>query len=330
MKERCVLPDDPSIPISERPDRSVVEEEDNSDVAPSVPRISGRQMIKDAAGDVRTHISRQPHVQRLFSFMPTLMTRVSPFHFKSRFSSKQWPMVRLDSGEGIHWGRMLVVGELLIIYDETILLSLLALLRKHRCDAFETTQAEICRITHDKPSPASGNAIWKSILRLAGTRIDLQLSGGRGKGRKLVKEMTGSILSFADRDPETGAIRVAVNPYFLEMYGESFVTNIDLRFRAELKRDVSKAFYRFYQGMVASEHEIEIGRLAQAVNMGVEGKMWRIREKVRTGLRELKEKGYLDGFEITKDGVVAIAKSAEMMLSNTGLSLGDEPVSRDR
>ncbi|MCP4687050.1 MAG: hypothetical protein GY859_03310 [Desulfobacterales bacterium] len=316
------MPDDPSTPISQRPDRAAGE--DHDEIAPSIPRISGRQMIKDAAEDVKTHISRQPHVQRLFSFMPTLMTRVSPFHFKSRFSSKQWPMVRLDSGEGIHWGRMLVVGELLIIYDETILLSLLALLRKNRCDAFETSRNEICRIIDDKPGPASGNAIWRSILRLSGTRIDLQLCTGRGKRRKVVKEMTGSILSYADRDPETGAIHVAVNPYFLEMYGESFVTNIDLRFRAGLKRDVSKAFYRFYQGMIAAEHEIEIRRLAHAVNLSVDGKMWRLREKIRTGLRELKDAGYLDGFEITKDGVVAVAKSAEMMLRNTGLSLENE------
>jgi hypothetical protein len=53
--------------------------------------------------------------------MPTMLTRVSPFHFKNRAKSKDWPLVRLDSGDVNAWGRMRVVGELLVIFDETVL-----------------------------------------------------------------------------------------------------------------------------------------------------------------------------------------------------------------
>ncbi|MBW2707400.1 MAG: hypothetical protein JRD84_13965 [Deltaproteobacteria bacterium] len=204
-------------------------------------RLTRRQIIKDASEYVKKHISRQAPVQRFFSFMPTLLTRVSPFHFKGRIRYTEWPLVRLDSGDANSWGRMQVVGELLVIFDETILFGLLALMSKYQRDAFETTQEELSQLADIQPTPNNYGAIWKSIQRLAGSRIDLELFSGKGRKRKDLKEMTGSILSFADIDKETGSIRVVINPYFLEMYADSFVTNIDLKFRSRLKSDLSKS-----------------------------------------------------------------------------------------
>jgi hypothetical protein len=130
--------------------------------------------------------------------------------------------------------------------------------------------------------------------------------------------MTGSILSFADMDTDTGEIRVVVNPYFLEMYAESFVTNIDLKFRTSLKSDVSKAFYRFYQGHYEISSDIEILKLARAVNLDGEQEISRLRSKIRTGLAELKERGYLEAFELTKDHRVIIKKSGDTAVSFDG------------
>ncbi len=240
-----------------------------------------------------------------------MLTRVSPFHFKGRLKSKEWPLVRLDSGDANSWGRMQVVGELLVIFDETVLFGLLALMTKYQSDAFETTQEELSRLADVPPTPTNYGAIWKSIQRLAGSRIDLELFSGKGRKRKDLKEMTGSILSFADINKETGSIRVVINPYFLEMYAASFVTNIDLKFRARLKSDVSKAFYRFYQGQYESESDIDILRLARAVNLDKELEIRRLKEKVRTGLKELEQKGYLEQYQITKDNRVIISKSKD-------------------
>jgi len=274
-------------------------------------RLTRRQIIKDASEYVKKHISRQPPVQRFFSFMPTMLTRVSPFHFKARVKYKEWPLVRLDSGDANSWGRMQVVGELLVIFDETILFGLLALMTKYQSDAFEANRDELCRLADVQPTVTNYSAIWKSIQRLAGTRIDLELFSGKGRKRKDLKEMTGSILSFADIDKESGSIRVVVNPYFLEMYAASFVTNIDLKFRARLKSDVSKAFYRFYQGQYEKESNIEILRLARAVNLDSDVEIRRLKDKVRSGLKELEQKGYLKQYQITKDNRVIISKSKD-------------------
>jgi len=271
-------------------------------------RLAGRQIIRNASEYVKKHISRQPPVQRFFSFMPTMLTRVSPFHFKGRIKYTEWPLVRLDSGDADSWGRMQVVGELLIIFDETILFALLALMTKFQCDAFETNQDELSFLADVQPTPANYGAIWKSIQRLAGTRIDLELFSGKGKKRKDLKELTGSILSFADIDRQTGAIRVVINPYFLEMYAESFVTNIDLKFRSSLKSDVSKAFYRYYQGQYERESGIDILRLAR---LDKDLDMRRLKDKVRAGLKELLDHGYLKQYQITQENRVVTEKSKD-------------------
>ena len=220
-----------------------------------------------------------------------------------------------------------MVGELLIIFDETILFCLLALMTKYENDAFETSQSELCRLANINPSPNAYNSTWKSIQRLAGTRIDLELSSGKGRKRKTLREMTGSILSFSDMDADTGGIRVVVNPYFLEMYAESFVTNIDLKFRTSLKSDVSKAFYRFYQGHYEVTSDIEMLKLAQAVNLDAGQEISRLRSKVRAGLVELKERGYLEAFELTKDHRVIIKKSGDTAVSFDGQILNPAKIS---
>jgi hypothetical protein len=277
-------------------------------------QLIGRRMIREAALFVDRHLSRQPPVQRFFSFMPTMLTRVSPFHFKSSVKSKDWPLVRLDSGDVNTWGRMRVAGDLLVIFDETVLFCLLSLMSRYQNEAFESTLAELSGIAGVTPTRANFTAIWKSIQRLAGTRIDLDLTSGSGKRQRHLKEMTGSILSFGDLDRESGIVRIAVNPYFIEMYAESFVTNIDLRFRAALKSDVSKALYRFFQGQYGKALSIDLIHLARSINLDTQHASGRLRRQVKNALRELEARNYLETHDITKDNQVQIDKARHSAL----------------
>lgn len=292
--------------------------------APVVPgrAMTRRAVVHEAAQSVAEHIRRQPHVQRLFSFMPSLMTRVSPFHFRGRTRIRDWPLVRLDSGERDAWGRMGVVGELLVIFDETVLLTLLSLMTALESDVFQTNCDEICALSMIPASAAGRRDVWKSIQRLAGTRIDLDLIKGKGRARRTVKAMTGSILSYGDMNRDSGALRVVINPYFLEMYAESFVTNIDLRFRASLKNDVSKALYRFFQGQLEQDVQIEAARLARAVNLPEADEKAALR-KIRTALKELAEREYLTRYEVSRIGGVSVQKSKEMSVNVDRQILGE-------
>jgi predicted transcriptional regulator len=106
------------------------------------------------------------------------------------------------------------------------------------------------------------------------------------------------------------------------MYAESFVTNIDVAFRSRLKSDISKAFYRFYQGQYKTDSEIEITRLARAVNMNIQQEMNRLRSKVRAGLGELQEKGYLEAYEVTRDNRVIVSKAKDTAVNLESQILG--------
>jgi len=60
-----------------------------------------------------------------------------------------------------------------------------------------------------------------------------------------------------------------------------------------------------------SESDIDILRLARAVNLDIDQELRRLKDKVRTGLKELEQKGYLEQYQITKDNRVIISKSKD-------------------
>jgi len=68
------MPDKPT-PLNANPDKKRTASD--TAIEEAAKRLSRRQIIKDASEYVKKHISRQPPVQRFFSFMPTMLTRVS-------------------------------------------------------------------------------------------------------------------------------------------------------------------------------------------------------------------------------------------------------------
>jgi hypothetical protein len=248
-----------------------------------------------------------PPEQLLFSFMPTRLTRTSPFFPMSKRDMKNRPYEELEWETS--WGIMRIDGKRLSIYDESVLLSLLVLVKIHKTNAFETTQNELCKIAKTHKGKDTYNAIWQAIRRLARTNIDLEIMEGKGKDRKCVKQMTGPILTFGDRSPVTGKLKIIFNMYFLEMYAASFITILDLEFRASLKGDIAKALYRFYISHRDQKYSCHVQVLANAVNINTDLPLRRIRERIRGGNRELKEKGFLTKHLINKHDIVTVWKS---------------------
>lgn len=133
--------------------------------------------------------------------------------------------------------------------------------------------------------------------------------------------MTGAIVSWAGRDNKTGKLKVVINPYFIQMYADGFLTNLDLRFRARLKGDTSKALYRFFQGQrplyKKGKYEIQLLKLCVAINLQVEGvETRRLRSLIRTGLRELRKQDYLMQWKLTKQDYVMVWKSQGLKTLN--------------
>lgn len=282
---------------------------------------ASRSSISKAGTDEAKQIIGQspppPHEQMMFSFMPTRLTRTSPFFPMSRKDMKNRPYEEIEWTTS--WGMMKIEGKRLSIYDESVLLSLLVLVKKHRQMGFETTQNELCKIAKTHTGRDTYRAIWESIKRLAKTSIDLEIMEGKGRNRKPIKQMTGPILAFGERNPKTGKLKVEFNSYFLEMYAASFITILDLDLRASLKGDIAKALYRFYISQRDFKYSCHILTLAKAVNINPNLPLHKIRERIRTGNRELKKKGFLTKHLVNKHDIVTVWKSRNQLIKNLWL-----------
>ncbi len=272
-----------------------------------------RQMISNAVTEAKEHIGKQPqaHEQMMFSFMPTTMTRTTPFFPINKQEMKDRPYDDLEWETP--WGQITISGKRLSIYDESLLLSILVLVKKYRSETFETSMSELCQISGVAVGKNTYQAIGGGIDRLTGTKIKLETIESKGKKRKLKMMMVNTILSGGTVNPETGKLQITVNSYFLQMYTESFITNMDLKFRNQLKGDITKALYRFYEGQRGDKYSCHILTLAKAVNLNIDLPIRKLRDRIRRAHRELKSKGFLTKAMISKNDIVSIWKSKKQV-----------------
>jgi len=303
--------------VGTRTDAEIEREERELAIISFSPGEMYAQITKEANKTTKALIAEQapdPAEQGVFSFLPTKLTRISPFFPMSRREMKDHPFKGGLEWE-TSWGKITVESgnECLSVYDETVLLSLLALVGKHETDLLTITQYELCKTAHNKPGKAAYNSTWKSIERLAKTTLKIEVWVWKGRERKPVEEMIGSIVSWAKRDhtTKTGKVKIHLNLYFLEMFGEGFITNLDLKLRGKLRGDVSKSLYRFYQGQRNYNYRCHMLTLARAINLNMDMPNSEMRKRIRKGLKELRKVGYLKRWTFPKD-IVSVWKSPKL------------------
>ena len=249
------------------------------------------------------------HEQGVFSFLPTELSRTSPFFPMSKRAMKDRTLPPGGLVWENSWGRMTIKGEKLSIYDETVLLACLSLMRKYRSEGFDTTRHELCKEMGVTPARDTYRALWGALGRLSGANIGLEIFKPGSKGKKTSQRMTNNILAGAYEDEETGKISVTINPYFLRMYAENLVTNINLEFRANLKGDIAKALYRFFRSQKGMTYECHLLTLCRAVNLDVGVPLHRLRTKIRAGFTELKKAGYLEKTMLMRSDIIKVWKA---------------------
>jgi hypothetical protein len=248
-------------------------------------------------------------IQGVFSFIPTEMTRVSPFFPMNRGKMKNRPIKELTWENS--WGKISITGKQLSIYDESVLMAVLYLVRKNQSIAFETTRGELCRVMNVSKNNSTYNAVWSSLERLTGTTINLHVwspERGKGKRQKTKIQMVNPMLSGAQRDKETGKIRISLNEYFLTVYGEGLFTSIDLKLRQKLRGDVTKSLYRFVVGQREKEYQCHLLTIAKAVNVNLDLETREIRKRIKRGLQGLKSNKIIKDYKLTKSDIILIKK----------------------
>jgi hypothetical protein len=233
-----------------------------------------------------------------YTKLPTPLTRISPFYIMSKKQMKDRPDEEVTVEN--NWGKMTFEGERLSVYDETTLLFLLKTAKRKKFKTIYTTRYELCKLFGKSPHRDTYNAIWDSVKRLSETHLTIQ---SKDKHKQLHTEISGTLISCHFRIKPRGEQRawIDINPYFEQIDSEGRVTSLSMKLRSRLKGDTAKALYRFYNGQQPfysgkGEYGCSLRTLCKAINQQYESvPLWKLRDRIKTGIGELKKHGYLRG-----------------------------------
>ncbi len=252
--------------------------------------------------------------QHNISYLPTIMTRLSPFFPVNKHQMKTdtitEPIIIKNP-----WGKIIIRNRKLSIYDETVLLSLFMLLKKYDSNTFQTTLYELCKLMNVRPARDTYNAVIKSLHRMSEAHITIEKRVSKSNGSQT--EMDGPIITGITKSKESRKMILELNSYLLSSFRDRFITRIDIKLRSNLRGDISKALYRFYEGQSLNIYTISIMKLSQAINISCDEKMCCLRWKIKKAMHELEAGGYLRRFILPDRGeVVAVFKSRNRFLNN--------------
>lgn len=288
-------------------------------------RVTAKIEANDIAGDAQKkaaqiHKAVAKHPEQLWfpaAPMPTDMCRVSPFFPIARQELGARPFIEdmvISSGA---WGSLKYSGPRLSTYDEDVLLAVLALLdqEKNRSITDEehgrttykyhgTLRPIVLLSGHKSDSKGNYDRIVSSLTRMhsAAFRLSINRRDTRGK-RKAVQWSLSNILIFAE-STEGGDIEIVVNPYFYEAYVANSVTLIDVQRRAVLKSPISKALYRFVMSHRDDEWRGHFLTLAQALNLSTDIPVRKLKERLKSAIKDLTIRKILIGEERGADGKI--------------------------
>ena len=257
-------------------------------------KSQGYQSVVKAKEAIEQHILKitgKPEQLKL-AFMPTTMARTSPFFPISKQEMKNRTLYQ-DFVIENRWGRITISGPKLSIYDETVLLALLVLAKRHKTDKFQTSCAELCEVMGITRGKNQYAAISATLDRLTAASINTELFKPGSDKKEVARWIKGTILSNVDFEADSASFEVALNQYFLGLYAANLTTSLDVIARSQLKSDIAKALYRFIQTHKPGPVPFGLLTLCLGINVDIEQPLFKIRQQIRKALAELKNHGHI-------------------------------------
>lgn len=259
--------------------------------------------------DVEQHILKvtgKPQQLKL-AFMPTQMTRTSPFFPMSKADMKDRPLYQNFVIEN-RWGRITFSGPRLSIHDESVLLALLVLAKRHKSDHFETSYSEVCEVMGVSRGKNPYAAIGAVLKRLTMAVVDTELYKGNTEKKEVVRSITGPIVFNVDQETNSSKVTITLSPYFLGLYAANLTTSLDVAERSKLKSDIAKALYRFIRTHELGPVPFGLLTLAIAINLDIEQPLKEIRRQIKTALNELSKHNLLRSWKMDKNDNIFLSK----------------------
>ncbi len=241
--------------------------------------------------------------QQIFSFLPHQLAKTSIFFPMSDRQLKEENRLISKIEHETGWGKVVIEGIKLAIFEEDVLLALLSLLKDNpasvRAEAsLKININDIVNILYGERGYSKRNedVILNTLnhFQLVSFRLIQGDWQKRGKERLKVEMIRsiGNIISAYNYDTETKALKIYFNPHFLAFFLESMLTTISLTLRRQLKKDGSKALLRFLEAHT-NPGSMHILTILNAINYNVDQPMSELRRRFKSFIAELKKHGIL-------------------------------------
>ncbi len=267
---------------------------------PELKEICGRilERVKQAdiyaeAKELKQKIANAPKrpEQLILAFIPHEMAKVSIFFPMSHKELKEEKRTIQKVEHKSSWGRIVVEGIKLAIFEEDIFLVLMKIARekikflKEGQYLLEINMKEITHLLYGSSGYSTKkviNLIIRTLEHFQLVRFELDLF----KEHKIVS--IGAIIQKYEYDRHTQNMKIYFNPHFLAYFLESMLTNINFGIRRNLKKDGSKALLRFLSAHT-QPNRMHILTVLNAINYNVNQPMFRLRDKLKEFITELKK-----------------------------------------
>ena len=238
--------------------------------------------------------------QQIFSFMPHQLAKTSIFYPMSgkELTEDRRRIAELETTTA--WGKIIVTGIKLAIYEEDIFLALAVLLGKNsnlkeqgKGYYLKTNLNKIVNLLYGSKgyTKSAYERILKTLDHFQLVSFKIITGQWHKKGKEKLKAETtrsfGGIVSAYKYDHETKDIKIWFNSKFFEFFLESMLTNINLTVRRRLKKDGSKALLRFI-----STHNhpsrMHILTVLNGINYNTNQPLYELRRRLKGFIKELK------------------------------------------
>jgi hypothetical protein len=274
--------------------------------------------VTERAEEVHKEVGKPRAEQTWFPFtpMPTDLCRVSPFFPMAKREEKERPYLRHMLITKSAWGSIFYSGPKLSIFEEDVLVAILAILDTNNKNISESEDKE-GRKTYTYQGPLLpilklmgykkfGGSNYKRVIDairlLAGAGVELETKG---------KWSIDTILIHGWYDEKSKFLKVTVNPFFYETYIAGTVTLLDVLKRSQIKGSIAKALYRFVMSHRDSKWQGHFLTLSASLNLDLNQPHIQLRRQIRIAISELKKIGILEsgGFKRGQNEVVTLNRA---------------------
>lgn len=267
-------------------------------------RMENSDIVKEAE-EFKKEILKKPDrpEQQILSIIPHQMAKTSIFFPMSdkELKEENRRINKIEHETG--WGKIVIEGVKLAIFEEDIFLGLLYLAKnsyKRSQDGFvlEININEIIHLIYGRRgySRKSEDVILRTLKNFELISFDLIIGEWEKKGKEQLKvekiKSIGGIIQSYTYDKNTKNLSIRFNVDFFAFFLESMLTDINLTLRRKLKKDGSKALLRFLSTHT-QPGQMHILTVLNAINFNTNQPLYRLRSRLKEFIGELKRNNVL-------------------------------------